>query len=152
MAQKKRNPWVSLLEGIIVLGAPVLFHLLIPLRTVVAGPWRFLGIIPMLLALMLANKGAAEFRKAKTGFELQGGGSSLVTSGPFRFSRNPIYLGVLVWLLGLAILLGSLISFLFPVLFFIFANLLLIPLEERTMAQTFDAQFDEYRKRVRRWI
>jgi protein-S-isoprenylcysteine O-methyltransferase Ste14 len=79
-------------------------------------------------------------------------GSVLVTSGPFQFSRNPIYLGMLIWLIGLAILLGSLIAFAFPLIFFLLANFIVIPLEERDMECIFEARFFEYKRRVRRWF
>jgi protein-S-isoprenylcysteine O-methyltransferase Ste14 len=152
MTQRKRNPVVTLLEIMIVIGAPILCHFLLPLTQVVSGLWRLSGIILMILGLALADSGAGEFRKAKTGFQLQTGGSTLVTSSSFRYSRNPIYLGMLIWLIGLAVLLGSLITFLFPLLFFVLANFLLIPPEEKKLQQTFGEQFLKYRQHVRRWI
>jgi protein-S-isoprenylcysteine O-methyltransferase Ste14 len=76
----------------------------------------------------------------------------LMTGGPFGFSRNPMYLGMLIWLVGLAILLGSLIAFLFPILLFLLANFLLIPTEERRMEHQFGKQYVAYRQRVRRWL
>ena len=152
MTARKRNPAVTIFEIIIVLGAPVLCHFLLPLIMVVTGFWRLSGIILMILGLILANSGAGEFRKAKTGFQLQTGGSSLVTSGPFCYSRNPMYLGMLIWLTGLAVLLGSLVTFLFPLLFFALANFLLIPPEEKKLRETFGERFVSYRQHVRRWL
>jgi protein-S-isoprenylcysteine O-methyltransferase Ste14 len=151
-SQRRRNPAATILEIMILLGAPILCHFLIPIVQVVTGFWRFSGIVAMVLGLLLANSGAGEFRKAKTGFQLQTGGRALITSGPFRYSRNPMYLGMLIWLTGLAVLLGSLISFLFPLLFFVLANFLLIPPEEKSLQQTFGEQFVRYRQRVRRWL
>ena len=75
-----------------------------------------------------------------------------MTSGPFRFTRNPMYLGMLIWLTGLAVLLGSLMAFLFPILLFLLANSLIIPLEERLMEETFGESFLDYKRRVRRWL
>jgi protein-S-isoprenylcysteine O-methyltransferase Ste14 len=152
ITQRKRNPAVTFLEIMIVIGGPILCHFLLPLAKVVTGFWRLSGIIAMIVGLILANSGAGEFRKAKTGFQLQTGGSSLVTSGPFRYSRNPMYLGMLLWLTGLALLLGSLITFVFPLLFFVLANFLLIPPEEKKLQQTFGEQFISYRQHVRRWL
>jgi protein-S-isoprenylcysteine O-methyltransferase Ste14 len=152
VTRQKRNPAVALLEILILIGAPILGHFLIPLMKVIPGFWRSLGIIPMILGLALANSGAGEFRKAKTGFQLQTGGSALITSGVFRFSRNPMYLGMMIWLAGLAVLLGSLIAFLFPLLLFVVANFLLIPPEEKKLQQTFGEQYTNYRQRVRRWL
>jgi protein-S-isoprenylcysteine O-methyltransferase Ste14 len=57
-------------------------------------------------------------------------------------------LGMLIWLIGLAVLLGSLIAFLFPFLFFVLASWV-IPLEEKGMEQVFGEQFVEYRRCVR---
>jgi protein-S-isoprenylcysteine O-methyltransferase Ste14 len=63
-----------------------------------------------------------------------------------------MYLGALIWLFGLAILLGSLAAFLFPILLLLLANFLIIPLEERSMEGLFEEQYAEYRRRVRRWL
>ena len=150
--QRRRNPAATLLEIMVLLGAPILCHYLVPLAKLITGLWRLSGIIPMILGLVLANSGSREFRRAGTGFQLKTGGSSLVTSGPFRYSRNPIYLGMLIWLVGLAVLLGSLVAFLVPLLFFVLTNLLLIPREERKMQETFGEQFVSYRQHVRRWL
>jgi protein-S-isoprenylcysteine O-methyltransferase Ste14 len=152
MTERKRNPVVTLLEIMVLIGAPILCHLLLPIAQVIPGFWRLSGIVPMILGLLLANSGAGEFRRAKTGFQLRTGGSSLVTAGPFRHTRNPMYLGMLIWLAGLAVLLGSLIAFPFPLLFFFVADSLLIPREERMLQKTFGEQFTSYRKRVRRWF
>jgi protein-S-isoprenylcysteine O-methyltransferase Ste14 len=59
---------------------------------------------------------------------------------------------MLIWLVGLAVLLGSLTAFLFPIVLFLLANFLIIPPEERNMEQTFGEQYVEYRGRVRRWL
>ena len=141
-----------IVEFALLIGLPVLFHYLIPLRTVVRRPYTYLGALVMLLAFALMNWASAEFRKAGTGFQLAGGETTLVTSGPFRFSRNPIYLGMLLWVLGLAILLGSLIAFVFPTLLFLLANFFIIPMEERRLVETMGEPYASYRARVRRWL
>ena len=76
----------------------------------------------------------------------------LVTSGPFRFSRNPMYLGLTVSTVGLAIWLGDWPFFLVPPAVFATANYVHIPFEEAKMRRQFGAQFDAYAARVRRWI
>jgi protein-S-isoprenylcysteine O-methyltransferase Ste14 len=139
-------------EVIILLVLPLLCHYLIPIRTVIHPPYSYFGAFLMLSGLGLAMWAAKVFREAGTGFQLEGGGSVLVTSGPFGFSRNPMYLGLVIWLLGFAVLLGSIVVFIFPVLVFLLAQFLLIPIEERRMEQTFCEQFIEYKQRVRRWV
>ncbi len=99
-----------ILEVAILIALPILFHYLIPVMTVIPQPYTYLGAVLMLLSLAFMTWASMLFRKVGTSFQFQGGGSVLVTSGPFRFSRNPMYLGMLIWLIGLAILLGSLIG------------------------------------------
>ena len=141
-----------ILEVAILIALPILFHYLIPVMIVIPRPYSYLGAVLMLLSLALMTWTAMLFREERTSFQLRGESSALVTSGPFRFSRNPMYLGMLTWLVGLAVLLGSLIAFLFPILFFLLANLLIIPPEEKRMEQLFGLQFIEYKRRVKRWF
>jgi protein-S-isoprenylcysteine O-methyltransferase Ste14 len=141
-----------IMEVAILIALPVLFHYLIPVMTVIPTPYSYLGVVVMILGMALLIWAAMLFRKAGTSFQLQGGGSVLVTSGAYQFSRNPMYLGMLIWVIGLAILLGSLIVFLFPILLFLLANFLIIPLEERDLQRIFEKRFIEYKRSVRRWL
>lgn len=150
--EPRRSPVIMLFELMLLFGAPIICHYLFPLATLISGPSRLAGIIFIILGLVLASAGAREFRQAGTGFRMKDGGSVLVTSGPFGFSRNPIYLAMLAWLLGVAILLGSLMALLFPLLFFVLANFMLIPPEEKKLRDNFGEAFDSYCRKVRRWF
>lgn len=75
----------------------------------------------------------------------------LVTDGPFQFSRNPIYLGGVLVLLGVAIFFGSLVTFVFPVLLFLILDLIYIPVEEQEMEAVFGTEYVEYKQTVRKW-
>jgi len=75
-----------------------------------------------------------------------------VASGPFKLSRHPMYLGMMSILLGFAISQGSLIPFVFPVIFIIIMEKRFILLEEKNLEKKFDNQYIDYKKRVRRWI
>lgn len=77
---------------------------------------------------------------------------ALVTRGPFRFSRNPMYLGMLTMLLGIAVMLGTLPMFASAALFFAVMNFIFIPFEEEKMRRQFKDAFDAYTRRVRRWL
>jgi protein-S-isoprenylcysteine O-methyltransferase Ste14 len=136
----------------ILLVLPVLSHYLFPVMTIVPKKYTYLGIALMLLGLAIATWAARTFRSAKTSFQLHGESRVLTTSGPFRISRNPMYLAMLIWLVGLASLLGSLAAFLFPALLLLMSNFLLIPIEEKHMERTFGKQYAEYKKCVRRWL
>ncbi|MCK4575396.1 isoprenylcysteine carboxylmethyltransferase family protein, partial [candidate division WOR-3 bacterium] len=78
--------------------------------------------------------------------------SILILEGPFRFSRHPMYLGMVVGLLGVAIILGSLIAFLVPIAFLITMHIVFIRHEEKALEQTFGQEHWDYKKRVRCWL
>ncbi len=78
--------------------------------------------------------------------------SALILEGPFRFSRHPMYLGMVIALLGVAIILGSLITFLVPIAFFVSMQIVFIRHEEKALEQTFGQEYLDYKNRVRSWL
>lgn len=76
----------------------------------------------------------------------------LVTDGVFRFSRNPMYLGLLLLLIGWAVWLGSASPWLVPPLFVIVLTLVQIIPEERALHQRFGEEYVSYQRSVSRWI
>lgn len=139
-------------EIAILLALPIIFHFLFPILIVVPKPYTYLGIILLVSGFALATWAAKSFQVAGTSYQLHGERSALTTSGPFRVSRNPMYLAMVIWLVGLAVLLGSLTAFLFPILLFLVANFMIIPPEERNMERMFGEQYAKYRRHVRRWL
>lgn len=77
---------------------------------------------------------------------------ALVTGGPFRYTRNPMYCGLMASALGVALYFGTLPFFAVPVLLFLLVNFVFVPFEEAKMLRQFGAQYTDYRARVRRWI
>ena len=78
--------------------------------------------------------------------------AKLVTSGPFRLTRNPMYLGLVILSLGVAVATGALAMFAAPLLIFATANWVHIPFEEAKMRRQFGSPFDDYLRKVRRWV
>ena len=76
----------------------------------------------------------------------------LVTTGLFRFSRNPMYLGMLLVLTSFALALGNLLSLLAPMIFVVTINVLQIIPEETALREKFGAEYESYCKQTRRWI
>ena len=76
----------------------------------------------------------------------------LVTSGVFRFSRNPMYLGMLLFLLGAAIILNIIGGLIISILFIFYMNFFQIIPEEKALQNLFGKNYRNYRKTVRRWI
>ena len=76
----------------------------------------------------------------------------LVTSGPFVLTRNPMYLGLALVTLGIALWVGAWPMFLAPIAIFATPNWVHIPFEEEKMRRQFGASFDAYASKTRRWI
>jgi protein-S-isoprenylcysteine O-methyltransferase Ste14 len=76
----------------------------------------------------------------------------LVFDGPYRFTRNPMYVGMVAMLLGVAIFMGTLPFFLTVVIYFVILNKVFIPFEEQKLESTFGSEYVEYKRRVRRWL
>lgn len=118
-----------------------------PFRHPIAG-WIFVAI-----GVALAAWGRLEFAKLKAEIlPASRKNSALVTTGPFRFTRNPMYLGAVLAMGGLSFLLGTYIAPIAAILFFLFLNFISIPYEEEKMERQFGDAFRDYKKRVRRWV
>jgi protein-S-isoprenylcysteine O-methyltransferase Ste14 len=76
----------------------------------------------------------------------------LVVSGAYRFTRNPMYLGMSFLLIGWALNLANLLAFIGPILFVIYITRFQILLEERVLSKIFGNEYTEYKNKVRRWI
>lgn len=127
-------------------------HSFAPAADLISRPWNWLGLLPLLLGFAAVAACARQFAQHKTPLRPFERSTALVTGGLFRYSRNPIYLGGCVALLGVALLFGSLTPFLLVLLFPIFLHRFFILREEPMMRETFGAEYDSYCSRVRRWI
>jgi protein-S-isoprenylcysteine O-methyltransferase Ste14 len=92
------------------------------------------------------------FRSAGARYQLEAESSALMTTGPFRYSRTPMVLAMLIWLFGLATLLGSLVAFMFLVLIFILVTAFIIPMEEKRLEDSYGEEYRAYKQQVRRWF
>jgi len=128
-----------------------LMHHFLPIKQIISYPYNLLGII-LLVVGMIPNFWVYFQFKGVTPRDIYEMPKKLITSGLFKISRNPVYLGMALILTGLAILLGSLISFIFPIIFIILTDKFIFPTEEKNLEKTFGKKYKEYKKRVRRWI
>ena len=110
------------------------------------------GVILLLLGFLLRLWAVVHFYKHRMrviSLEPQG---SLVTAGPYRYSRNPLYLGANVFcFFGAGLLLGSPTALIMTAIHLPFMNLM-IRREERQLEQKFGERFRAYKKQVRRWV
>jgi protein-S-isoprenylcysteine O-methyltransferase Ste14 len=93
-----------------------------------------------------------EFRKARTTLDPHGSVNAVVTSGVYRITRNPIYLGFLLMVIGLPLNSGDYWGIIFAPFFIATMDQLVIAREEAYLEKKFKKQFTEYKSRVRRWL
>jgi len=112
--------------------------------------WTGAGVI--LVSLAFGVPGRAAFARAGTEVNPFRPSTALVTSGPYRFSRNPMYVGVTGLLVGLALItrIGWLLILLVPVLGVMHRGV--VRREERYLGRKFGSEYDAYRSRVRRYL
>ena len=121
----------------------------------IGGSWRlFVAAFVSGIGAILLTLAVSAFVRAKTTVNPLDPGSAekLVTSGLFRFSRNPMYLGMLLVLTGWVILLGAWSAMLAPALFIWVMTVFQIKPEERSLQLKFGDEFSAYRRQTRRWI
>ncbi len=119
-----------------------------------------LGVrIGMAIALAVIGEGISlagiiRFRRAKTTINPMKAknASSLVTSGVYRFTRNPMYLGLVITLVGWGVFLPSPIGLLLIPLFALYITRFQITPEERVLTSIFGREYVDYKNRVRRWV
>ena len=130
----------------------MILHFLLPIAEIIQAPYTYLGIPLIVFGIVLNIWADSLFKTNKTTVKPFEGSCVLISEGPFRFSRHPMYLGFVSILLGLAILLGSLVAFLTPIAMFLTLETMFIPHEERNLGEVFGEKYEGYRKRVRRWL
>lgn len=130
----------------------VVLHFAFPVVTVLEFPWRLLGILPFVAGAVIDILADRSFKQRGTSVKPLGKTTTLITSGTFRLSRHPMYLGMVLVLLGLAMLLGSLTPLLLTLGFAVFLDVVFIRFEEARMEGRFGEDWKRYKARVRRWI
>ncbi|MFV0474653.1 MAG: methyltransferase family protein [Pikeienuella sp.] len=118
------------------------------LRADRAMPWD----IPLASGLIVLVWARAHFLRRGAEIMTFGEPRALVTDGPFRFSRNPMYLGFLLVLTGAAFFVNLWCALLAPLVFLLASAFWYIPFEERALRGRFGRSYDDYARRTRRWI
>ena len=112
----------------------------------------FFGIFVVLLGIILVYISLKKLSRMETTFIPDGEPIKLVVDGPFRISRNPTYLGMLLILLGTALSLQSLSSLMVAAVFFLIINFTRIRHEENKLSEIFKEDWQDYSSKTRRWL
>lgn len=129
-----------------------LLHCLLPVVEIIAYPWRLLGCIPLLGGLLLNLLADQAFKRNHTTVKPFDEPTHLITTGVFRLSRHPMYLGMVLILGGIALLLGTLTPFIIVPVFAALMDAIFIRAEERMLTEQFGVAWQRYHANVRRWL
>jgi protein-S-isoprenylcysteine O-methyltransferase Ste14 len=125
---------------------------IVPLPFTVPVVLRYGGLLLAFVGLLLGISALLEFRKARTTLDPHGSVKQVVTSGIYRFTRNPIYLGFLLFLMGVPLNSGFYWGIVLAPFFILVMNRLVIQKEEAYLEKKFGKAYTGYTSRVRRWL
>lgn len=144
--QKIRPPHILFSLLILAIGIHVIFKL----EPLIAVSW--FGVVLFVAGFMITATGFKTFVKKDTPVRHSETPKALVTEGLYKYTRNPMYVGMMVLLFGVALMVGTWPFLAVPLLMFCVLNFVYIPWEEKTMAWLFKDDYRAYCKRVRRWL
>jgi len=124
----------------------------LPLFRVLHPPVSYLGAASAALGVLIVLISAGLFRFRKTTINPFGEPAVMVQDGFYRFSRNPMYLGMLLVLAGIGLWLGNVLALLLAPAFVVIMTRWYIVREEQVLEDRFGEVYRAYRSRVRRWI
>jgi protein-S-isoprenylcysteine O-methyltransferase Ste14 len=113
---------------------------------------HYLGLALAFVGFLLGIGALIEFRAARTTLDPHGSARQLVTSGIYRFTRNPIYLGFLLMVIGLPLNSGLYWGIVLAPFYIFMMNRLIIQHEEAYLEKKFGKAYISYTARVRRWV
>ena len=116
------------------------------------GNYRYFGLLVLILGLSMTFYSFYLFKKNKTPILPGTKPTFVVMAGPYKFTRNPMYVGVTMGLFGVAVYFGNILSFLSPLIMFLVLNFVYVPFEEKLMENIFGDRYIDYKKKVRRWV
>jgi len=143
-------PWVFVLAYLCGVGLEYALPLIHPALETLAAV-KVVGGVLFIAGAALAGWGWLTFRRARTTTVPGQESSRLVTWGPYRFSRNPMYAGLSVAYVGEAGMLGQVWPLLLLPFVVAYLNSVVIPVEERKLREVFGDVYEQYRRQVRRW-
>jgi len=113
---------------------------------------EWIGYLFVLVGLGLTFSAVSRFMQAHTTVDPHGSVNTIVTSGPYRFTRNPIYLGFVCMLIGFPFIFKTYWGLTLSPLFIVLMNTLVIQHEEAYLEKKFKDVYTSYKSRVRRWL
>lgn len=114
---------------------------------------RLLIVIPLFIASgLIAFNALVIMKKNKTAINFNNPTTKFIVEGPFRFTRNPLYLSLLIVMGCIAVSANSAWHLIALIILFLFFNFGVVAREERYLENSFGEEYIQYKNRVRRWI
>ena len=137
---------------LIALAVMIGLYFIFPIARGVPPPYNYLGVLPIVAGALMVIWAANFFSKVGTTIKPFKQSTQLVTRGLYKYTRNPMYLGMAFILIGIAIYLGKIAPFFIIPLFIGLIQQNFIRMEEKALQDTFGDEYAEYKKRARRWV
>ena len=124
----------------------------LPVFQFIHEPVAYAGVTGVFFGIIMAAISAGMFKKAGTGITPFDEATTLVTNGFYRYTRNPMYVGMFLMLAGVAFLMGSIGAALPVLVFILIIRNNFVMGEERFLEASFGQQYLDYKSTVRRWF
>ena len=134
------------------LATGLVLHFVFPIQLLPQMLSLSLGIALILVSIVIVVSALRALARAKTTFDTRKATTAIVTDGPFRYSRNPMYLALTLLYLGIASLVNSLWILVLVLPLIVLVQRGVIEREERYLERKFGDDYLEYKRQVRRWI
>jgi protein-S-isoprenylcysteine O-methyltransferase Ste14 len=132
--------------------AMFILHFTFPVYQFLHYPYNLTGFMFLLAGLWINVWASNYFKKVNTTIKPFQRSNQLITSGLYRYSRHPMYLGMVIALLGIILILGSLSPIIVLPIFMVLISRKFITPEEEMLLRTFGDTYEKYKKQVRCWI
>jgi protein-S-isoprenylcysteine O-methyltransferase Ste14 len=143
------NPFIIIIASIVI---AVLLQLLLPLPFLPPMTARIAGVALMVINVVFGVPALKKMFSAKTSPNPNQPTTALISSGPYRFTRNPMYIGLTLFYTGVVTFFQLLWGILMLPLVVILLTTLVIRPEEQYLERKFGGEYITYKERVRRWI
>ena len=123
-----------------------------PPQTLLYIPYKWIAGASIIFGFTIMTRAWLQFRKSDTAVCPTSKASLIVTNGVYRYSRNPMYLGMLVMLTGGSLMMGTVPAMFAPMVFFIIIDKVFVPYEEEKLVDSFGDEYLNYIEQTRRWV
>jgi len=147
-----KNKFLPTTYFIISLIIVCIFNFLIPTYEIIPNYYNYSGVLLIIIGIVLNIWSDQLFKKNKTTIKPFEESNKLVIKGPYVISRNPIYLGFVIIVLGLTIFFKDFLPLIIPLILFIILDNLFVKEEEKMLVNTFGKDYKNYQEKVGKWL